>query len=419
VRYGKGTFILSCLLVAAAGFATESRGWEADSSLSGADHGPVFRIPGPKVERSDGQPDDNAVPASPYIKGSPRFVTLRGPRAAPITTSTDNSDGATLAASAERTRMTSWEGSFQVLGAKFPFAMIGTDPAKGSATTKVPVSVIPVQISFPNGTHLSPLQIACGDTQSPLRRVLHSPLFNDFAYHLGGTFVGNTQYMDAFQRANFWSDVSRESPDYHVLLSVTVAPLQTATPDVGALATQGPCAPIAAVDINFLDRQIQNLITALRIPAHTLPIFLLYNTFETQGGGCCIIGYHSVTGQTVGRNNHPYLVAAYTDPGIFTKPIDDIHGLSHELGEWLDDPFTTNFIPAWGNVGQVVGCSFFLEAGDAVTGIAFEIRMNGFTYHPEDLVFLSWFARETPSRSVNGWYTFLNRFPAAQPVCQP
>ena len=332
--------------------------------------------------------------------------------------STDNSDTTTFASSSKQTRMSTWEGSFQVLGARFPFVMIGTDPAHGSATTTIPVLVIPVQMNFPDGTQLSPLQPACGDTRSPLSRVLHSPLFNDFAYYLGGTFVGNTQYIDAFQRANFWSDVSRQSPDYHVLLSVTVARVQTVTPDAGALTASGPCAPIAAVDINFFDAQIQKLIAALQIPAHTLPVFLVYNTFETQEG-CCIIGYHSITGQTVGRNNHPYIVAAYTDPGIFTKPIDDIHALSHELGEWLDDPFTTNFIPAWGNVGQVVGCSFYIETGDAVTGIAFEIRMSGFTYHPEDLVFLSWFARETPSRSVNGWYTFLNSFPAAQPVCQP
>jgi hypothetical protein len=327
-------------------------------------------------------------------------------------------DAATLARGAKDTRMTSWNGSFRVLGATFPFAMIGTDPAKGSATTRVPVVLVPVQMSFPDGTRLSALQTACSDTESPLKRVLASPLFNNFAYDVGGTFVGDTQYIDAFQRANFWSEVSSKAPDYHVLMSVAVAPVQSVIPDVSAVTAQGPCAPLAAVDMNFFDAQIQNLITALQIPANTLPVFLLYNTFETQGG-CCIIGYHSITGQTVGRNNHPYIVATYTDPGIFTKPIDDIHGLSHEFGEWLDDPFTTNFIPAWGDVGQQAGCSFFLETGDPVTGVPFEISLNGFTYHPEDLVFLSWFARETPSRSVNGWYTFLNTLPAAQPVCQP
>ncbi len=58
-------------------------------------------------------------------------------------------------------------------------------------------------------------------------------------------------------------------------------------------------------------------------------------------------------------------------------------------------------------MGQVSGCQNNLEDGDPVTGIAFPVPLNGFTYHPEDLVFLPWFARESPSPSVNGWYTFL------------
>ena len=87
--------------------------------------------------------------------------------------------------------------------------------------------------------------------------------------------------------------------------------------------------------------------------------------------------------------------------------------------EWLDDPFIRNFIPAWGNIGQEGSCSFSLETGDPVTGTTFEVTMNGFTYHPEDLVFLPWFAREVPSTSVNGWYTFLNSFSSPQFICQP
>jgi hypothetical protein len=65
----------------------------------------------------------------------------------------------------------------------------------------------------------------------------------------------------------------------------------------------------------------------------------------------------------------------------------------------------------------VSGCVVDLETGDAVTGIATALTMNGFTYHPEDLVFLSWFARRTPSTAVNGQYTLLNSFSAPQGIC--
>ena len=39
------------------------------------------------------------------------------------------------------------------------------------------------------------------------------------------------------------------------------------------------------------------------------------------------------------------------------------------------------------------------------------------TYHPEDLVFLPWFSRQSPSSSVKHWYTFLNTFSSAPAVC--
>ena len=105
-----------------------------------------------------------------------------------------------------------------------------------------------------------------------------------------------------------------------------------------------------------------------------------------------------------------FSVATYSDPGLFSVPIEDIHALSHELGEWMDDPIVNNAVPQW-NGGQLGNgpCSGILEDGDPVTGIAFDVTMsNGWTYHPEDLVFESWFPRTTPSTSVNGWYTYLN-----------
>ena len=83
----------------------------------------------------------------------------------------------------------------------------------------------------------------------------------------------------------------------------------------------------------------------------------------------------------------------------------------------MNDPFVNNEVPAWTG-GQVSsGCSILLEVGDPVTGTAFQVTMNGTTYNPEDLVFLSWFARETPSTAVNGYYTFLHTYSSAPPVC--
>jgi hypothetical protein len=346
--------------------------------------------------------------SSAYIKdGKPMFAVI--PRA-----------NGTDAVAQPDVQVPIWTGTFKFNNQTFTSHMVGTDPGAGSATSNIPVVVIPIKFHFSDGTTLSPTQTVCGDVKNTKFRVKNSPILKTVAtYSPGGTNVGRTQYVDAFQRANFWSQVSTTAPNYHVLLTpVSFKPVQTINvPSANGKSVAGPCARIGEVDINFFDNIAMGLLTTLGIPANTLPLFLDYNTFWTSGG-CCILGYHS----TNNAGTQAYAVAAYSDPGIFNVPIQDIHALSHEIGEWMDDPLipSTNIVPAWGHVGQVSGCQGNLETGDPVTGLAFTVSVGGtapFTYHPEDLVFLPWFARITPSTSVNGWYTFLNTFSAVQGVC--
>jgi len=341
---------------------------------------------------------------SPYIKGAkPMFAVI--PRA-----------GNAPAADVPEVQVPIWQGSFVFNNQTFRFNMVGTDPSQGSATSNIPLVIIPLKFHFSDGTNLSATQTVCGDVKNTKYRVKNSPLIKtSTTFTPGGTNVGKTQYVDAFQRANFWNFVSTSAPNYHVLLKpVSMKPLQTINVGAHGTTVAGPCAPIGEVDINFFDNIAMSLLTSLGIPANTLPLFLDYNTFWTSGG-CCILGYHS----TNNAGTQAYAVAAYSDPGIFSVPIQDIHALSHEIGEWMDDPLipSVNIVPAWGHVGQVSGCQNNLEVGDPVTGNAFTVSLGGFTYHPEDLVFEPWFARISPSTSVNGWYTFLNGFAAPQAVC--
>jgi len=99
--------------------------------------------------------------------------------------------------------------------------MIGTDPAKGSATTTVPFVIIPLAIRFSDGTVLDPtkpIQAACGGKSTALALTENSPLFQDINWKSGTSDVGTTQYMDAFQRATFWKTVKNKAPNYHLLL---------------------------------------------------------------------------------------------------------------------------------------------------------------------------------------------------------
>src|SRR5260370_32616493 len=102
------------------------------------------------------------------------------------------------------------------------------------------------------------------NSRSVTQNVAVSPIFNagiDFVQ--GGTDLGNTQYVDAYQRGNFWSYVSTNT-NYHVLLSLVVLPEQTLVvpPSAGSVGTRFGVR-VALVDINFFDSKWQQMISSM------------------------------------------------------------------------------------------------------------------------------------------------------------
>jgi hypothetical protein len=181
---------------------------------------------------------------------------------------------------------------------------------------------------------------------------------------------------------------------------------------------------------SWFSSHLTNLLRSMHISSHVLPIFLVNNTFLYQGspGNCCVLGYHGATSSTNGNGTqqvNTYMFASYSQQGIFSANagdtesyIADIHGLSHEVQEWYDDPFVNNTVNPWLTpTAPQYGCTSYLETGDPVVGYGFKISLNGIVYHPEDEVHYSWFARETPSRAEQGYYTYLNNFAHAAQGC--
>src|SRR5579864_735026 len=192
----------------------------------------------------------------------------------------------------------SWNGSFTFGGTNYTYNMVGAAPSTNSTAT-ITTFIIPVKITITNrnGTKSTydPSHVL-SNGNSVTNNTLHSPLFDaTTTYVQGGVNVGTTQYIDAFQRANFWGTVSSH-PNSHLLLSTTVLAEQSLSPSRTYGKTGSPFGFTAAeVDINWFDSQIPTLITKLGIQPNQFPIFLLYNTYLTQGG-CCIGGYHSSEG---------------------------------------------------------------------------------------------------------------------------
>jgi hypothetical protein len=143
-----------------------------------------------------------------------------------------------------------WTGTFKFNNQTF---FTWSAPIRRLDRRPSPLVIIPLKFKFTDGTTLSAAQTVCGDVKNTNFRVKNSPLIKKGnTFTPGGTNVGKTQYVDAYQRANFWNFVSTTAPNYHVLLSpVQMKPVQTINVGTHGTTVSGPCARIGGVDINF------------------------------------------------------------------------------------------------------------------------------------------------------------------------
>ncbi len=318
---------------------------------------------------------------------------------------------------------------WQTTSGAYNYQMVGTNPmVAGAGTTTITTNVIPLILTFSDGTVFDPTVANACSPQAPQSLVLSSPLFNNSAYTAGSVSLGTTQYLDGYQRANFWQYTSPAgiSPNYHTLLSASpVAAIRISVPAASGSTVASPCGKLGEMDINWFDTYVQTTVftqlATLGVVPSGFPLFVLYNTVMYQGtsASCCILGYHS------GFNNpnfasavQTYAVADFDTSGDFASS-PDLSSLTHEVGEWLDDPTGNNPTPWWGHVGQVGGCQNNLENGDPLSGTIVAITMsNGFTYHAQELAFKSWFYHDVPSIGVNGWYSSNGTFKSPALPCE-
>jgi hypothetical protein len=299
-------------------------------------------------------------------------------------------------------QLVQWNGSFTDLThVKRTFTMIGTDPSKTNTTTTIKVLVVPIKMVFDksHGNKTFDPKHKLSNGQTITQNITTSPLFKSgIDFKQGATDLGNTQYIDAFQRGTFWKYVKKNTK-YHVLLKGTVAPEQTINCNSSSCSVGNEFGGLVGLmDINAFDSQLQGFISKLGVTPDVFPLFVTYDTYLTSGG-CCIGGYHSANGGQPGGQT--YGTATYVDRvGAFSQ---DVSAFSHEIGEWLDDPFVDNR----------VGCNdnSILEVGDPLEGEknfgGYPYKLHGFTYNLQSLVFIGYFGAPK-STSANSWYSFQN-----------
>ena len=315
--------------------------------------------------------------------------------------------------------------SFTFGGQTFPYTMVGHQPA-AKKTTVVPTSYVPMSFLFDEFIDQNGNNIVI-DATAITDEIKHSPLFENADYA-----TGFTQFEDAQMRAEFFPLFNKDgdndrNDNFHVLLAhpQTLIPVTIEVPVGSSLVFVLPDGTFfALVDISFLESQLNTLLQTEGVTVDSIPIFLTRNAvygdfFEQQPVDCCIGGFHTAVetqqaGNKIFVQTFAFATSLDTDvaTGIFGDPgvFADINGLSHELGETLNDPFGNNITPNYQLPGLPPGaCQNILEVGDVIENLSPDytnITLHGFTYHPQTLGLLQWFEGITPSNAVDGDYSF-------------
>ena len=266
-----------------------------------------------------------------------------------------------------------WVYSYTYKSTKYNETWIGANPSSPSTET-VPIYLVPFELTYkPSGS-----KKITENAAKIIPNIIASPIFTNYDFTFGGTDIGSTQYEDAFAKVNVWQ-IGGSSSSYHVLLGTpTVEKAQKLKLTNATVATEFG-VKVLEVPLGTIDTAINKLITSLKIPSNALPIFVTTQTYLTSGG-CCIGGYHSVT-----NAGQPYAMFTFIQSTGNTIPFsDDVSALSHELSEWIDDPYTSNNSP----------CGIY-EVGDPLERNQnygdFPYTLGGVTYHLQDEALLPYF----------------------------
>ena len=226
------------------------------------------------------------------------------------------------------------------------------------------------------------------------------------------------QWGQAVEEASFWKYPGVNFKDWLVIM--TPFPFTPVTLDVPSGSWSAGSAPHSySVDQKVLDGFVDKQMAS--IPTGMVPIFLTYNISEYPHGnpaGCCTWGWHN-TYQHTPDIYDAFIYATYLDA---PQPNSDLMPLSHEVAEFMEDPFGNNSVQAfpqswtfslpWDPPYTFSKCQTTLEVGDPVedrfgelSEMQFPITNSTMKYNFQNVVTASWLMQASPSFSVNGWYT--------------
>jgi hypothetical protein len=288
-----------------------------------------------------------------------------------------------------------WSSSFTYNDTTYGYRMVGTDPSMGPVTTTIATTLVPLAMTFSNGKTF--------DGTAGAASAVLSPIFVSSRFP-----EGKTQFGDAVMRGEFWQFAAGES--YHVLLSPNIV----ATQDITVPAADGSVVTIGGQRVGvvafawFVKTIEPQIIAQLGLSPTGLTIFVPGDVrLLEQNGTCCYHGFHAAITQRAPTGLETLTTVFASDGGVY------IGTFSHEIAEWLNDPFNDNVVPQWVNPATGKCDSDKLEVADPVVNHVF--RQNG--YQVQDIAFFSWFSRDTPSKGIGGAYDLRGVLTGPAAVC--
>ena len=272
----------------------------------------------------------------------------------------------------------------------------------------------------------------------PFTLAVESPVFQNHHFVWNGTDLGYAQYNEAFQRANFWNATGGDPGSYHLHLDTqTLPPLVIdfpkgtgiGLPQTSTYIGYSSCAPTALVDFDLFDEYLDYIaipqMASRGVNSGNFPMFIAGNVlwgavigqlpyYEAEAAG-----YHSFGDVDPAQT---YGVTQFGDENFFTWP--DAVPLSHEVGEWMNDPTGSNYVQLY-NVDAAfdptgpAACQENYEVGDILAGFFMPPipGRNGYTYTVQELAYFSYFYGG-PSFAAGGAYSNNNTLTSdAGPVC--
>ena len=310
-----------------------------------------------------------------------------------------------------------FSGSFESQGKAYPFTMVGKKP-QSNKTTQIPVQIIPISLFFEEFADENGVPIVL-DPGAIMPRVQASPNFHDAEYA-----TGTTQFADAVQRAEFDAIAGK---DWHTLLDAPklLKPLRIAVPRGDAKVYRNPSTGVlyAIVDTDFFLSQLNTIIQMANLSSDALAIALTQNVFlapQKDIKKCCVLGFHTSfdTGEMAQvKFVQTFIWASWVEQGILGPGLADVTPMSHEISEWMNNPFGSNAVPAW-QVPNSTGCQSNLETGDPLAlmpNAGYPVLIDGFTYHPQNEVLMQWFQRGAASDAFEGAFSFPDQSMMAAP----